>query len=155
MTPARLFNARFRGFRIVDLASMAVLSTLVLGVYGTKALAGREGARITDIDQQIVDEQHRVRLLKAELAHLEQPDRMVRLSTDYLGLGPIAAKRESAVDGLTQIALQTTTPASKPGAKSSPKATPAKTAGTHPAKAADPSPTAAMQADATGGSSPQ
>lgn len=113
MTPARLFNARFRGFRIVDIASLGVLSALVLGVYGTKALAGREGAQIADIDQQISQEQQRVRLLKAELAHLEQPGRLVRLSTDYLGLAPISAKRESPPEALTQIALQATTPASK------------------------------------------
>lgn len=122
MTPARLFNLRYRGFRVVDIASLAVLSTLVLGVYGFKALAGREGARIADIEQQISEEQHGVRLLKAELAHLEQPTRLVRLSTDYLGLGPVSAKRESPADGLTQLAVQASTPSKTAG---KPVATPA------------------------------
>lgn len=144
MTPARLFNARFRGFRIVDIASLGVLSVLVLGVYGTKALAGREGAQIADIDQQISEEHQRVRLLKAELAHLEQPGRLVRLSTDYLGLAPISAKRESPPEALTQIALQATTPASKLAAKPAAKVA---TAGTTPATVA--APAAAVAAAST------
>lgn len=117
MTPARLFNLRFRGFRVVDIGSLAVLATLVLGVYGFKAVAGREGAKIADIEQQISEEQRQTRLLKAELAHLEQPQRIVRLSTDYLGLAPISAKRESPPEGLTQIALQASLPASKSAQK--------------------------------------
>lgn len=146
MTPARLFNARFRGFRIVDIASLGVLSALVLGVYGTKALAGREGAQIADIDQQITEEQQHVRLLKAELAHLEQPGRLVRLSTDYLGLAPLSAKRESPPEALTQIALQATTPVSKIAAK---PATAAASSAAAPIKAAA---TASVPTTPAGGS---
>ena len=48
------------------------------------------------MEQQIADEQHRVRLLGAELAHLEAPERIERLSQQYLGLAPIDAKHETA-----------------------------------------------------------
>jgi len=101
---ARLFNRRFRGFRVVELAGGALLAALVLGVYFFKAGAGAEGAQIADTTRQIADEQRRVRLLKAELAHLEAPDRLERLSTQYLGLAPVPPKHEADPDTLGDVA---------------------------------------------------
>lgn len=104
MTLSALFNRRIRGFRVIELAAFACLSGLVLSVYLTKASAGREGATITAINRDIADEQRRTRLLKAELAHLESPERLERLSTQYLALGPVPAARETEPDGLTELA---------------------------------------------------
>ncbi|HTK33915.1 MAG TPA: cell division protein [Caulobacteraceae bacterium] len=101
-----LFNRRVRGFRLVEVLAGACLVTLVLSVYLSKAAAGREGAAIASINKDISDEQRRVRLLKAELAHLEQPERLEALSTRYLALGPVAPKRETVPDGLTEVARQ-------------------------------------------------
>jgi hypothetical protein len=102
----RLFNRRIRGFRLVEILACACLAVLVLSVYLTKAAAGREGASIASINKDIADEQRRVRLLRAELAHLEQPERLESLSTRYLALGPVPAKRETVPDGLTEVARQ-------------------------------------------------
>jgi hypothetical protein len=102
-----MFNRRIRGFRLVEVLAGACLATLVLSVYLTKAAAGRESAAIASINKDIGDEQRRVRVLKAELAHLEQPERLEALSTRYLALAPVAPTRETAPDSLTEVAHQT------------------------------------------------
>jgi hypothetical protein len=99
-----LFNRRLRGFRVVEVVACGCLAVLVLSVYLTKASAGREAASIAGINKDIEGEQKRLRLLKAELAHLEQPQRLERLSTQYLALAPVPAKRETVPDGLTEVA---------------------------------------------------
>ena len=100
---ASLFHRRVRGFRIIDLIALFCLSVLVLGVYFAKAAAGREGAEISAVNQSIKDEQARVRLLQAELAHLENPARLERLSAAYLGLRPMTAQRETPPEGLVEL----------------------------------------------------
>ncbi len=102
----RLFNRRLRGFRVIEVVACGCLAVLVLSVYLTKASAGREAASIASINQDITSEQKRLRLLRAELAHLEQPQRIERLSSQYLALAPVPAKRETVPDGLTEVARQ-------------------------------------------------
>jgi cell division protein FtsL len=92
-----------RGVRLLEFGALLVLLVMVLGVYLAKASAGRERGDITAVQAQIDEEQHRMRLLQAEVAHLEQPERIERLSL-ALGLGPTAAKHESALDALPEIA---------------------------------------------------
>ncbi|MBE7219775.1 MAG: cell division protein [Caulobacteraceae bacterium] len=105
MNPVRaLLNRRWRGVRVVNLAAVACLAVLVLGVYAFKAGAGRETARISDVDAQIADERRHVRLLRAELAHLEQPARLARLSGAYLGMAPSGGAHEAQVDSLSEVA---------------------------------------------------
>jgi hypothetical protein len=99
-----LFDRRLRGFRVIEIVAFGCLAALVLGVYLTKASAGRESAAIVGINQDIAEEQKKLRVLRAELAHLEQPQRLERLSTQYLAMGPVSAKRETVPDGLTEVA---------------------------------------------------
>jgi len=101
-----LFNRRIRGFRVIEILAFACLAVLVLSVYLTKADAGREASAIASIDRDIDAEQRRVRLLRAELAHLEQPERLEDLSTRYLDLGPVSAKRETVPGALPEIARE-------------------------------------------------
>ncbi len=108
-----LFRKRIRGFRLAELAAFGFLSVLVLGVYFSKAHAGGETAKISDVDQQISDEQRRVRLLNAELAHLEEPARIERLSQQYLGLSAVDAKREATPTSLMEIARTAAEPSAK------------------------------------------
>ena len=104
MSPiARLFDQRVRGFRIVEVAALACLVLLILWVYLTKAQAGDERARIASIERDIAVEQQKLRMLKAESAHLEQPTRIERLSEAYLGLQPVPAKREATPQSLPEI----------------------------------------------------
>jgi len=101
-----LFQSRFRGFRIIDLSAFGFLAVLVLSVYAFKANQGGENARIEDVDDQIVNEQRQIRVLHAELAHLEEPARLERLSIQYLGLAPTSAKQETSIESLIDISRQ-------------------------------------------------
>jgi hypothetical protein len=92
-----------RGLRLVEAFALVMLLVMILGNYLAKARAGRERAEITAVEAQIVDEQKRLRLLDAEVAHLEQPERLERLSA-AAGLGPTGVKREGVIDQLPEIA---------------------------------------------------
>jgi cell division protein FtsL len=132
MSPiARLFDRRIRGFRVVEVAALACLVLLILWVYLTKAQAGDERARIASIERDIAVEQQKLRMLKAESAHLEQPTRIERLSEAYLGLQPVPAKREATPQSLPEIVrgpVPAPTPAPPPAdleaAPPAPEATP-------------------------------
>ena len=111
---AFLFEQRVRGFRVIEIVAFLCLVLLVFGVYFSKAHAGRETSEITDVDQQITETQRRVRLLDAEVAHLESPARIEQLSQQYLGLVPISAKHETPDTDLMEIARQAAEPAPTP-----------------------------------------
>ena len=102
---SRLFARRLRGFRLVDVVALGCLLVLATGVYLAKAGAGREAARIADVDVQIAEERRKLHLLRAEMAHLEQPARLERLSA-YLGLQPAQARREATPEALGDLARQ-------------------------------------------------
>jgi cell division protein FtsL len=110
-----LFKRRVRGFLVVEVAAFAIFLTTAMVVYLSKTGAGRENAAIVEVNREIDDEQDRLRLLSAEVAYLEQPERIERLSTQYLGLQPITATREAQPEALPQIAQAalTATPAQK------------------------------------------
>ena len=104
MSLAALFGRRVRGVRVVNLWGCGVLLVLVVGLYLFKTLAGGERADIARDEAQIADEQQRIRLLNAEVAYLEQPQRIGRLSEGYLKLQPTSVKHEAPVSRLPQIA---------------------------------------------------
>ena len=99
-----LLTRRIRGFRLVDLIAMGLLTALILGVYLAKTIAGRERTEIAKVERQIDQERARIRLLQAEVSHLEQPARIERLSEAYLGLAPVAFKREITAAALSYAA---------------------------------------------------
>jgi hypothetical protein len=105
MNPLAFLNRRIRGFRLIDILALSFLLTLAIGVYAFKIFAGRESSDTAAVQVQIVQEQRRIRLLNAELAHLEDPGRIERLSTQYLGLKPVDVRRETSPDALPQIAV--------------------------------------------------
>jgi hypothetical protein len=105
---SNLFSKRVRGFRVIEVGGFACLIALVLGVYLFKGMAGAEGSQIADTTRQIAVEQVRVRALKADLARLESPVRLERLSTQYLGLQPVSAKKETAPETLPVVVAQQT-----------------------------------------------
>jgi cell division protein FtsL len=100
-----LFERRVRGFRVVELWGLGVFLVLALTVYLLKAGAGHDRAQIAAIDRQITTERNGLRVLQAEVAHLEQPERIERLATEYLGLAPIAPKHEITPEALPEVAL--------------------------------------------------
>ncbi|NGM49709.1 cell division protein [Caulobacter sp. 602-2] len=111
MRISEVFDRRVRGFRVVDIVGVGVLLTLVLGVYMAKAFAGRERAEIASVERQIEEERIKVRLLQAEVAHLEQPRRIESLA-QAAQLAPISPERETSEDALIDVARKPV-PASK------------------------------------------
>ena len=109
-----LLTRRVRGFRLVDLIALGLLTALILGVYLAKTIAGRERAEIAQVERQIDMEKARIRLLQAEVSHLEQPARIERLSEAYLGLGPVTFKREITTEALPYVAGKPVAPPAKP-----------------------------------------
>ncbi len=104
MKPFGFFEHRVRGFRVVELGGLGVLLILILTVYLAKTGAGGERADIDRIQRQIFDEQTQIRILRAEVATLEQPERLEALSARYLGLQPISIRREVTPQGLQDVA---------------------------------------------------
>jgi cell division protein FtsL len=104
MNPLSLLDRRYRGFRLIEVGGLGVLLVLALVVYLAKTHAGGERADIDHIQAQIDDEQTRVTLLKAEVAKLEQPERLETLSGRYLNLQPIPPNHEISVDALASVA---------------------------------------------------
>ncbi len=100
-----VFSRRLRGFRVVDLLALAVMLALALGSYGFKTFAGAQSADSDGVEVQIVQEHKRIRLLEAEIAHLEDPGRIERLSTQYLHMQAVDPKQEVAPEALSQVAL--------------------------------------------------
>lgn len=99
-----IFRRRMFGFRIIEMAAFACVVALAFGVYLAKTNAGRERARIATVERQIAEEQRKLKLLRAEVAHLEQPERIGRLSTSHLGLQPQDGTHEARLDTLPEIA---------------------------------------------------
>lgn len=102
---ARIYERRWRSFRVVDLTLLGVLIALMLVVYLAKTFAGSERSQIARVERQISQEKVRVRLLQAEVAHLEQPGRIEALSREYLGLQPVSAKQEIKADALSTVTV--------------------------------------------------
>ena len=98
------FTRRIRGFKVIDLTLLTLLVSVIVGVYLAKTFAGRERADLAKIERRIDGEKARIRLLQAEVAHLEQPGRIERLSTSYLGLKPVSVKNEASLDQLGELA---------------------------------------------------
>lgn len=138
MRISALFTRRIRGVRLVNVWGAGLLLVLVIGLYLVKTFAGGERADIASTETQIADEQHRIRLLHAELAYLEQPSRIERLSEQYLGMAPTLGKQEATVAELAQIAGPADDPKAKanaaaaPAASSAPPASSAPVAGDEP-----------------------
>jgi cell division protein FtsL len=105
-----LFDRKVRGFRLVDVVAASLLVALILGVYLAKTVAGKERSEIASVEREIAAEQTRIRLLKAEVAHLEQPNRIEALSTQYLGMVPVSAKNEATPETLASLAMREQTP---------------------------------------------
>ena len=109
MSLSTMFDRRVRGFRVVELVCLSILLALVLGVYMAKTFAGRERAQIASVEDKIVDEKVRIRLLKAEVAFLEQPSRIEKLAQDQ-HLEPIKPERETTEDALIDVARHAPVP---------------------------------------------
>ncbi len=105
----RLFDWKIGGVRWIDIIGLVCVGAMLLSVYAAKAGAAREGARIAELERQIADNGQRVRLLRAEVARLEQPARLEALSR-RAGLGPIDVRKVAGEDALASLAPEPLAP---------------------------------------------
>lgn len=99
-----LFNHRTRGFRTINVLLSATLLTLAIGVNLAKTFAGKERTEIGRVERDIGKEGARIRVLEAEVAHLEQPERLERLSRAYLAMAPVTIKQEATPETIFEVA---------------------------------------------------
>jgi hypothetical protein len=98
----RLFDWKVRGVRWVEIIGVALVAIMIVSVYAAKAAAARESSRIAQLEQDIRENGQRVRLLRAEVARLEQPARLEALSRQ-IGLAPVDVHRQAGEDQLTAL----------------------------------------------------
>jgi cell division protein FtsL len=103
MNPFGFLDRRVRGVRVIDLAGAVLLCGLVLVVYMAKTGAGGTAVDIDKVQQQIDEQRGRIRLLQAEVANEEQPERLASLSGQLLNLQPISPKHEIPSEDLADI----------------------------------------------------
>jgi len=104
-TLKRVFDWKVRGVRWIEIIGLMLVAAMIFSVYLAKAGAASESARIASLERQITQNGQRVRLLRAEVARLEQPGRLEALSRSA-GLGPVDVHRqatEASLPGLAPI----------------------------------------------------
>lgn len=99
----RVFDWKVRGVRWVEIIGVALVAAMIFSVYLAKAAAASESARIASLERQITQNGQRVRLLRAEVARLEQPGRLEALSR-MAGLAPVDVHRQATVARLPELA---------------------------------------------------
>lgn len=99
----RLFDWKVRGIRWIEIIGVMLVGAMIFSVYLAKAAAARESARISGLERQISENGQRVRLLRAEVARLEQPGRLEALSRGA-GLAPVDVHRQTTEDALSTLA---------------------------------------------------
>ena len=135
----RLFDWKVRGIRWIEVIGVVCVAMLVLSVYVAKAAAGRESARIGELESRISENRQRVRLLRAEVSRLESPGRLEALSR-AAGLSPVDVHRQA-----TEAQLAELEPARLPPA---PVAVVAPVVAASPEPVAEPTPAAVPPAQA-------
>lgn len=102
-TLKRVFDWKVRGVRWVEIVGLMLVAAMIFSVYLAKAAAAGQGARIASLERQITQNGQRVRLLRAEVARLEQPGRLEALSRSA-GLGPVDVHRQATEASLPELA---------------------------------------------------
>lgn len=99
-----LLKNRLFGFKFIEVSALIVLIALAVSVYLAKVGGGEDSQQITQIEREIRTERQRVRLLQAEVAFQEQPERIGRLSAAQLQYAPATPKNEVTAHDLVDVA---------------------------------------------------
>jgi len=103
MRISAMLDARIRGFRVINVFGFALLIALAVGGYAFKAIAGAQDARVQALDDQIGQEQKRIRMLKLEIAELGAEPRIKARAIELLRLGPMDPRHDISADALPAI----------------------------------------------------
>ena len=99
----RVFDWKVRGVRWIEIIGLMLVAAMIFSVYLAKAAAASQSSRIASLERQIKQNGQRVRLLRAEVARLEQPARLEALAAGA-GLGPVDVKRQATLASLPELA---------------------------------------------------
>jgi cell division protein FtsL len=99
--------------RTLHIIAAILIVVLAVGLYKAKTDAAKAQAHVRDLESQIEDAEAGMRALRAEIAHLESPERVEGLAERHLGLNVGAesgALPESAIDQRLPAPRGTKTP---------------------------------------------
>ena len=81
---------------------MLVGVALIVALYFVKTRASQARTHVKNLEHTLSQEEAGVRMLNAEIAHLENPERLRELSEQHLMLQPVDAKRTLTLEEAAQ-----------------------------------------------------
>ncbi len=75
--------------RFLNIATALLVLVVGVLVYRAKTEAKRDEARLEALREDVAAQERALKVLQAEIAHLENPERLRRLALRHLGLTPI------------------------------------------------------------------
>ena len=86
--------------RAFNVLALLVTAVLAVALYSAKTEAQAARARVVELQKDLQALALDIRVLKAEIAHLENPTRLAILAREHLGLTPFNPAQEVALEDL-------------------------------------------------------
>ena len=84
--------------RMTGIIMLIIGVALIIALYYVKIRSQTTNQEVRRLERLVVEEENAIRVLQAEIAFLENPDRLSNLSNIYLSLQPISAKNIISID---------------------------------------------------------
>lgn len=84
--------------RMTGIIMLIIGVALIIALYYVKIRSQTANQEVRRLERLVVEEKNAIRVLQAEIAFLENPDRLRNLSNIYLSLQPISAKNIISID---------------------------------------------------------
>ncbi len=84
--------------RMTGIIMLIIGVALIIALYYVKIRSQTANQEVRRLERLVVEEENAIRVLQAEIAFLENPDRLRNLSNIYLSLQPISAKNIISID---------------------------------------------------------
>ena len=84
--------------RMTGIIMLIIGVALIIALYYVKIRSQTANQEVRRLERLVVEEENAIRGLQAEIAFLENPDRLSNLSNIYLSLQPISAKNIISID---------------------------------------------------------
>lgn len=86
--------------RALNVLAFIVASVLAVALYIAKTEAQEARERLVEMQSDLAEERRQINVLRVDIAHLEDPDRLRALARQYLGFEPLDPRREVAMSDL-------------------------------------------------------
>lgn len=91
---------------------MLIGVVLIAGLYFVKTRAAQARSHVRSLEHTVAQEEASVRMLRAEIAHLENPERLRSLADKHLNLQPVDAERTLTLEQAAQALPKKSVPES-------------------------------------------